>query len=84
MVWGGMLTFIASGKHCREYGEGVGCGGCYRSLPAANTVDGTVKVSYGVGWGGVGWGGVGCSRSLPVANTVDRTVKVWDGVAKRE
>ena len=55
MVWGGMLTFIASGKHCREYGEGVGCGGCYRSLPAANTVDGTVKVSYGVGWGGVGW-----------------------------
>lgn len=27
--------------------------GCYRSLPAANTVDGTVKVSYGVGWGGM-------------------------------
>lgn len=50
--------------------------GCYRSLPAANTVDGTVK-------GRMGWGGVGCSRSLPVANTVDRTVKVWDGVAVR-
>ena len=50
--------------------------GCYRSLPAANTVDGTVK-------GRMGWGGVGCSRSLPVANTADRTVKVWDGVAVR-
>ena len=54
------------------------CGmwGCYRSLPATNTVDGTVK-------GRMGWGGVGCSRSLPVANTADRTVKVWDGVAVR-